>query len=121
MRNLQHFLGDLTMTSLKLKTLLASLALAASGLASELQQAKPLCDLPGTQLALSLRTKTVLFNLLSEQSPCSSTELIGQRLRLPWVPPDMSNLGSIFDSVITRLLAITQGASDTDSVEIIDS
>ena len=34
MRNLQHFLGDLNMTSLKLKTLLASLALAASGMAA---------------------------------------------------------------------------------------
>ena len=32
MRNLQHFLGDLTMTSLKLKTLLASLALAVPSL-----------------------------------------------------------------------------------------
>ena len=34
MRNLLHFLGDFTMTSLKLKTLLASLALAASGMAA---------------------------------------------------------------------------------------
>ena len=34
MRNLQHFLGDFSMTSLKLKTLLASLALAASGMAA---------------------------------------------------------------------------------------
>jgi hypothetical protein len=98
-----------------------SVTVSASGLASELQQAKPLCDLPGTQLALSLRTKTVLFNLLSEPSPCSSTELIGPRLRLPWVPSDMSSLGSIFEPVITRLLAITQDASDTDQVEIIDS
>jgi len=34
MRHLQYFLGDTTMTSLKLKTLLASLALAASGMAA---------------------------------------------------------------------------------------
>lgn len=98
-----------------------TVTVSATGLANELRQAQVLCDLSGDQLAISLRTKTVLFNLLTEQPPRSSTELVGPRLRLPWLPADITTLGSIFGPVIAHLLAITKEADDSDVVEVIDS
>ena len=47
-------------------------------------------------------------------------EIVGSRLNLPWLQADPRTLGDVFGELVTMLLEITAGATEEDSVEIID-
>lgn len=92
---------------------------SAIRLRDELTQAQALCILPVDMLAISARTKALLF-MQSDPPQGSPTEIIGLRLRLPWTVEEPSGLGDIFGNLVIALLEITSEAKELDVVEVID-
>ncbi len=95
---------------------------SALRLREEVSRARALCLLTVDKLAISDRTKDVLFlHLMPAQPQERSTHIVGVTLRLPWSGEEPKSLGDVFGNLVESLLAITQGAQDTDIVEVIDS
>lgn len=97
-----------------------NLFLRATKLDEELRQARTLCAEPIEQLALSARTRAVLT--LKEDLPSGPpTAIVGLGFGLPWLPRGAEKLGDVFGPLIDSLLAITQDASETDTIEVAES
>lgn len=95
---------------------------SALRLRQEVERAQPLCRLASDKLAISDRTKDVLFLHYVPASPTrDETHLIGTELHLPWVGGEPRYLGDVFGNLVEALLDITRDAQDTDIVEVIDS
>lgn len=95
---------------------------SALRLREEVSRAQALCLLTVDKLAISDRTKDVLFlHLMPAQSPFQPTQIVGLNLQLPWIGGEPRSLGDVFGNLIESLLAITQGTQDMDIVEVIDS
>lgn len=98
-----------------------SVITSAARLHQELLAAQVLCDWSVEKLAISARTKAVLFDPLADLPVGVDTEALSPLQRLPGISPVSQTLGDVFGTLITMLLQITQGASTTDQLEIIDS
>lgn len=95
---------------------------SALRLREEVSRAQALCLLTVDKLAISDRTKDVLFlHPMSAQPPSQPTQIVGSDLQRPWCGGEPRSLGDVFGNLIESLLAITQGAQDRDIVEVIDS
>ena len=95
---------------------------SAMRLREEMARAQALCLLTLDKLAISDRTKDVFFlHRMPAHPPFLSTQLAGLDLQLPWSGGEARSLGDVFGTLIESLLAITQGARDTDVVEVIDN
>lgn len=100
------------------RTVIAS----ALRLREEVARAQALCLLSVDKLAISSPTKDLFFlHRMPTQPSFLPTRIIGLDLPLPWSGGEPRSLGDIFGNLIESLLAITQGARDTDIVEVIDS
>lgn len=89
-------------------------------LRDEVLCAQTLCDISIDLLAVSARTLAVL-RMEQLLPPGPPTEIIGTRLTLPWLQGDLKTLGDVFGALIASLLHITEGAVESDIVEVIDT
>ncbi len=95
------------------------IVISAQRLHEQLKMAQELCALDISTLAVSARTKAVIT--MDIDLPAGPpTTVIGVSLNLPWLSGDMQTLGDVFGRLVTKLLAITQGATETDVVEVVD-
>lgn len=95
---------------------------SALRLRREVERAQPLCLMASDKLAISDRTKDVLFlHCMPASPPRDGTHLVGTELHLPWVGDEARSLGDVFGNLVEALLDITRDAQDTDIVEVIDS
>ena len=82
--------------------------------------AQDLLQRPIADLALSARTRAVLsFEQALPLGP--PTQVVGPDLTLPWLSNEPQTLGQVFGDLLTSLLHITEGAKDTDRVEVIET
>jgi hypothetical protein len=96
------------------------LILPAIQLREEISRARSLCLVPIDQMAMSARTRAVLS--LEEDLPSvPPTFIVGSPTQLPWISGDPSRLGDIFGSLVESLLSLTRDATDTDTVEVLES
>ena len=94
--------------------------LSAVKLRDELVQAEPLRSLPLEQLAISAGTLAAIS--MEHHFPITSpTRIIGTRLYLPWLSKSMPSLDAVFGSLWRELLAITEGAIQSDEVEVYEA
>ena len=95
------------------------IVLSAQRLHDQVKQAQELFALDITCLAVSARTKAVI-SMDIDLPAGPPTAIIGTSLNLPWLRDDMQTLGDVFGRLATKLLAITEGATETDVVEVMD-
>ncbi|MBL8631692.1 MAG: hypothetical protein JNM40_00605 [Myxococcales bacterium] len=94
--------------------------LSAKTLRQEVIRAQALCQLPIDQLAISARTLAVLrFESPLPEGP--PTRVVGVALNLPWLSESAQQLADVFGDLVTALLQMTDGASDSDHVEVIET
>lgn len=94
--------------------------LSASKLRKEVIHAQVLATLPIDQLAISARTLAVLrFESSLPEGP--PTRVIGVELNLPWLSKSSQQLADVFGDLLTALLQMTEGASESDHVEVIET
>ncbi len=93
---------------------------SATKLREEMHIAQDLLQRPIADLALSARTRAVLsFEQALPLGP--PTQVVGPDLTLPWLSNEPQTLGQVFGDLLTSLLHITEGAKDTDRVEVIET
>ncbi len=94
--------------------------LSAQKLREEISRAQALCLLPIDKLAISARTLAVLrFESSLPEGP--PTRVVGVDLNLPWLSNKSQQLSDVFGDLVTALLEITEGASDSDTVEVVET
>jgi hypothetical protein len=98
-----------------------SVAVPALSLRSELMRARQLLDRPIDDLAISLKTRAA--HMLSFPPPEQrSTDLVSKVGGLPPFPLEgAGTLGDAFGSLVLELLRISEGASPSDVIEVVDS
>lgn len=97
-----------------------SLILPAIKLREEIARARSLCLVPIEQMAISARTRAVLS--MEEDLPGGPpTFVVGNQTQLPWLSGDPSRLGEVFGTLVDSLLALTRDATETDTVEVLES
>ena len=94
--------------------------LPALTLREELRRAKVLCVTPAHEMAVSAATKSVLWpDLPADQGP--ATHVVGPHLQVPWLIEKPDTLGDVFGGLIDSLIEITDGATESDKVEVLDN
>ncbi len=98
----------------------ATVKVSAVRLREQVQQAQLLCQLPIEKLAVSARTKAVIS--MDVELPIGPpTRIIGIGLNMPWIAEERNTLGDVFGQIVRKLLQITEGTTESDLVEIVDS
>lgn len=95
-------------------------SVSAKKLREEMIFARELIHRPITELAISARTRAVLsFEQALPLGP--PTQVVGPDLSLPWLSNEPQTLGQVFGDLIESLLHITEGAKDTERVDVIET